>query len=71
MSTAKELGLWVCKVHHKNEGVHCMSCHVSIDFNVAHRPCACGNKAVGYRILSADADVEFFCDEHFKGIDEL
>lgn len=66
----KPKSLWVCKVHRDNGDDRCWSCSVSIDFNVAHRKCHCGESATGYRALSSDADVEFFCDDHFIGIDQ-
>lgn len=68
MSTAKEMKLWVCQKHINQNYDSCVHCRVSIDFNVSHRRCACGEKAIGYRVLTPDSDVEFFCDVHFQGM---
>lgn len=66
----KPSSLWICKQHGTNNG-KCMSCAVAIDFNVGHRYCECGEKAIGYRVLSAKHDVEFFCDAHFQDVPEV
>ncbi len=69
MSTldSRPSSLWICQKHRGNGG-GCLSCNVAINHNVTMRQCHCGEKATGYRTLSPDVDVEFFCDEHFQGV---
>lgn len=66
--TAKELHFWICKEHMNSADGKCWHCRIALDWNLMHRYCHCGEKARGYRVMSADAPVEFFCDEHFQDI---
>lgn len=50
---------------------HCPGCQVSLHHNLWRQVCHCGAAATGYRAMSADAEVEFFCDEHFQDVPSL
>ena len=60
--------LTVCKQHEKNDHADapdfCWSCQASIQYNVMHEVCECGNPATGYSVTQAGS--EFYCDEHFQ-----
>lgn len=61
--------LWVCQTHRDNNSGRCLSCKAALDYNLYGQCCVCGEPATGYRTLGADADVEFFCDAHFQGVE--
>lgn len=46
----------------------CPGCQLTFDWNLWRKFCDCGAPATGYRVMSLDADVEFFCDEHFQDV---
>lgn len=50
---------------------NCPGCQVTLDWNLWRQRCACGEPATGYRAMALDADVEFFCDEHFQDVPPL
>lgn len=60
--------LWGVREHWFRCQGNCPSCQVALNHNLAGERCHCGAKATGYRSMSADADVEFFCDEHFQDV---
>jgi hypothetical protein len=47
---------------------NCPSCQVCLKYNLFRRFCHCGDPATGYRAMGAEADVEFFCNEHFQDV---
>lgn len=60
----KGRALWVAKCWFGCRG-NCPGCQVSRQHNLWRKFCHCGVPATGYRAMGVDADVEFFCDEHF------
>ncbi len=46
----------------------CLGCQLTLDWNLIRQYCHCGAPATGYRSMGRDEDVEFFCDDHFKGV---
>lgn len=60
--------LTICNKHSDNGDPHCLSCRISIDWNVMRQYCHCGAPATGYRTLGVNIETEFFCDEHFQGV---
>jgi hypothetical protein len=70
MGTMLGRELWVVKEHWFGCRGSCPSCQVALKHNLFAQYCHCGNRATGYRTLSADSVVEFFCDEHFQDLPE-
>jgi hypothetical protein len=60
--------LWIPKKHWFGCTGNCPTCQVCLDYNLSREYCHCGEKATGYRAMGADAEVEFFCDEHFQDV---
>lgn len=50
---------------------YCPGCQVCLSYNLWHQFCHCGSPATGYRAMSFDGDVEFFCDAHFQNVPSL
>jgi hypothetical protein len=47
---------------------NCPGCQMTLTWNLWRRFCHCGVPATGYRSMARDADVEFFCDDHFQDV---
>lgn len=63
--------LHLCIDHKQDVRDNCLSCRMALDWNLWGRICCkCGEPATGYRTLSEDSPVEFFCDAHFEGMPE-
>lgn len=61
--------LKLCREHRTNVQPTCISCQFSLDWNVGRRYCIrCGEPAIGYRCLSFDVPIEFFCAEHWEDV---
>jgi len=46
----------------------CQGCKLTLDWAIWRQVCHCGVPATGYRSMSPDAEVEFFCEAHFQDV---